>query len=92
MHLAEWREYAALEPWGDDWERASLMTARLVNSIMSIAAGFAGSELSEMEAIEDDAFVPKRRKDMRTKKQILQDVAVNALERTSQEISELLRG
>ena len=90
-HLAEWQEFAALEPWGDDWERSSLITARLINSLMQIAAGFGGKELSEMDAIDDDAFVPKRRLDTKTKRQQAQDKALDAAVAASDEISNLLR-
>lgn len=53
--------YHQLEPWGDDWERSSLIAARTINSIREIAAGFGGKGLDEKDAIEDDAFVKKIR-------------------------------
>ena len=89
-HLAEWREFAALEPWGDDWERSSLITARTLNTLHGIASSMGGKEISELDAIDDDAFVPKRRKDTRTKRQADAEKGVDIAERASQEIYDLM--
>lgn len=91
QHLFEWREFAELEPWGDDWERSSLITARTINTLHGIAAKVGGEEINELDLIDDDAFVPKRRDDTRTKRQADTDKGVEKLEQASQEVYDLLR-
>lgn len=67
QQLEEWAAYHAINPWGDDWERSSLVAARTINSLHGIAAGFGGKELDDSELIADDAFVPKLRKKKKAK-------------------------
>jgi len=68
-HLSEWQEYHTLEPFGEDWKRTSLSTARIINAIIS-AIPTDGSE--EKEYHEDDDFIPKREETIR------QSVAISA--------------
>ncbi len=80
QQFAEWQEFAALEPWGDDWERSSLIAARTINSVREIAAGFGGSKLSEDDFYDDDVFVPKRKKHKPTGFAAQLTKAINTLE------------
>ncbi|MCA9232498.1 MAG: hypothetical protein KDA57_17750 [Planctomycetales bacterium] len=88
--LEESYHYSTLEPWGDDWERSSLITARLINSISAIAAGMSGTKLQEFDLIEDDAFVPKYRADNRTKRQKQQGDATDKTIAANDEINRFL--
>jgi hypothetical protein len=51
-----WWEYFKLEPWGDDWERTSLLTSTLVNVANSMAPRGESEEAPEF--IPPDAFMP----------------------------------
>lgn len=58
--LAEWQEYYELEPWGDEWNRESRATASMINEIrMAVPRE---TPLKPEGLLEDDAFVPKQRK------------------------------
>jgi hypothetical protein len=49
-----WWQYFRLRPWGGDWHRSSMQTARILNTVR----GVAGAEMKEGDWLEDDAFVP----------------------------------
>lgn len=83
--------YSKLEPWGDDWERTSLTTARLINSIQAIAASISGEKLEPDNLLEDDDFVKKIRDETRTKQQINTDKGLDLLERSSREVAALFK-
>ena len=59
--FAGWWQYYRLCPWGGDWHRSSLQTARTLNTLRAIAMSMGGSKTAEADLIEDDAFVPKWR-------------------------------
>ena len=54
--LEEWQEYAKLEPFGQPWRRHSLMTARMLNQMMSMMPRKEGAE--PLKFYEDENFVP----------------------------------
>lgn len=73
-HLQEWEEISELDPFGGEWDMMSIMLARLLNTLHGIAAGMGGGEVKEEDLIDDDAFVPKRRKPKPTgKTKVLHD-------------------
>ena len=53
-------EYYKLEPWGDDWERSSMIAAQLTNMVRCLASGFGGRSLEEKDLLPPDVFVPHR--------------------------------
>lgn len=59
--LDEWWQYYQLQPWGDDWERTSLLSAQLTNVILAMAGAFGKDQSAE--PLELDAFVPWRHAD-----------------------------
>jgi len=48
-----------LDPWGDDWERTSLLTSTLANLIQALAPRPEGAD--PPEEIPLDAFMPYRK-------------------------------
>lgn len=56
--LDEWWEYYQIQPWGDDWERTSVVAAQLTNCIVAMASAWGKKQV---EPIEMDAFVPWRK-------------------------------
>lgn len=69
--LSEWMDYYELEPWGDEWNRESRSTSAIINEIkLSVPRE---TPLEESELLDDDAFVPKVRKEKTVaKKQTMQ--------------------
>lgn len=59
--LEAWWQYYQCQPWGDDWERSSMVAAQLTNCIMAMGASFGRG--SKPEWLEQDAFVPWRQAD-----------------------------
>ena len=60
MTAEEWAYWVAeyrLHPWGDDYERTSLLLANILNTMIRMAPREAGNEPM---TIPDDAFVPYR--------------------------------
>lgn len=55
--LDGWWEYYKLEPWGDDWERSSMIASQVLNTMMAMAPRPDGDEL---DPLPPDAFVPYR--------------------------------
>jgi hypothetical protein len=76
--LESWFAYYRQEPWGDDWERTSIQTVEVINSIQSFAFGFSGGKGDPPEPIPSDALVPYREHKDQKLAEALQ--AVNALE------------
>jgi hypothetical protein len=58
--LREWEAFYWLEPFGGDWSRTSLATARTINTLHMIASGMGGQKMADADLIDDDAFVPQR--------------------------------
>lgn len=56
-----WMKYYELEPWGDDWERTSMLISTMVNTLVSMAPR--GENEPAPERIPWDAFVPGRDND-----------------------------
>ena len=55
--FAGWWQYYRLAPWGGDWHRTSLQTARMLNTIRALT----GAKVEQSDLIEDDAYIPKWR-------------------------------
>ena len=55
--FAGWWQYYRLKPWGGDWHRTSLQTARMLNTIRALT----GAKNEQSDFIEDDAYIPKWR-------------------------------
>ena len=77
--LDEWWAYYQLQPFGDDWERSSMVAAQISNCILAIASAFCGSG-KKQEPIEIDAFVPWRHAEEDAEDKQAQLAAVDALE------------
>lgn len=62
----EWERLKAsyrLDPYGDDWDRSSMIAAVVQNAITAIAQGMSGDRAKEVEPLPLDAFVPFRHAD-----------------------------
>ncbi len=55
--FAGWWQYYRLKPWGSDWQRTSMATARSLNTMRAVA----GVEMTEANSYEDDFLMPKWR-------------------------------
>jgi hypothetical protein len=54
-----WWQYYQCQPWGDDWERSSLIAAQFTNCMTALASSFSGNG-AKHEPLDQDAFVPWR--------------------------------
>ena len=55
----EWWSYYQCQPWGDDWERSSLIASQFTNCMTALASSFSGGQ-GKHEPLEQDVFVPWR--------------------------------
>lgn len=76
--MEEWWQYYQIQPWGDDWERSSMIAAQISNCILAFASAFGGGR--QQEPIEIDAFVPWRHAAASVEDMQAQLAAVDALE------------
>lgn len=76
--MEEWWQYYQIQPWGDDWERSSMIAAQISNCILAFASAFGGGK--QQEPIEIDAFVPWRHAEESEEDRQAQLAAVDALE------------
>lgn len=63
MTPEEWSYHEAsyrLDPWGDDWERSSMVATQIVNAIRGVMSGLAGKPLEDKNVMPHDALVPFR--------------------------------
>jgi hypothetical protein len=58
QEFIEWMAFERVEPFGQEWHQASMMTAAIVNQIRQIAAGIGGRKLDEDDYEHADAYVP----------------------------------
>lgn len=58
QELAHWYAAYRLDPWGDDWERSSMIAAELINVVRCLAPG---AEIDADDLLPPDAFVPFRK-------------------------------
>jgi len=78
--LAEWEAFYWLEPFGQEWLRTSLNTARTLNTLHAIAASWGDGKLDESQLIDDDAFVPGKASEKQGKDVAAQCEAAENLE------------
>lgn len=76
--MDEWWAYYQIQPWGDDWERSSMIAAQISNCILAIGAAFGGKK--DQELLEIDALVPWRHDGKHQEDLANQLAAVDALE------------
>lgn len=57
---AYWQASYRCDPWGDDWERTSVNTVELINSLQMLAHGLGGGKGDVPKPIPGDALVPFR--------------------------------
>lgn len=62
--LDEWWQYYQIQPWGDDWERTSLLTAQMTNVILAMAGAFGANQSAE--PLDLDVFVPWRQAEVQS--------------------------
>lgn len=61
--LNKWKQFFKKQPFGDEWERTSLLITELVNTLQCFAMGFSNANLSDKQ-IKDrmlprDFYMPK---------------------------------
>lgn len=54
-----WWAYYQCQPWGDDWERSSMLASQFTNVVAALASSFSGGQ-GKSEPLEQDVFVPWR--------------------------------
>ena len=76
--LESWWNYHQLEPWGDEYQRTSVATARLINIVKQESQKFQqNSHLRPVDLVRDDFIVPKFRKKQPTRKHQMQAAVEN---------------
>ena len=77
--FSQWLEYYQLQPWGDDWEQAAVISSTVRNGIREALYSHANETMKKEDYCSADDFVPRRKKAKKKKsiKSNMQEFAAN---------------